>query len=64
MSEYILNLLPTTQDEQAEFSSIVPHDTMIFARRSTLTDEHRENATIVMGHDGTELRLLVLCGRE
>ena len=49
MSEYILNLLPTTQDEQAEFSSIVPHDTMIFARRSTLTDEHRENATIVMG---------------
>ncbi len=49
MSDYILNLLPATPEEKAEFEAITPHATHVYAGRTTLTTEMLNQATVIMG---------------
>lgn len=49
MAEYILNLLPVTEAEKAEFESIAPDAIHSYAGRRTVTPEQLAQATIVFG---------------
>ena len=49
MPEYILNLLPVTQEEKEEFQAIAPDARHVWARRSTVTREQLAQATILLG---------------
>lgn len=49
MSHYILNLLPLKGDDAQAFEAIVPQATHCYARRSNVTDEMLEQATIILG---------------
>ena len=49
MSDYILNLLPVTQEEKAEFESIAPDAVHVYAGRRTVTPEQLAQATVIFG---------------
>ena len=49
MSEYILNLLPVTEAEKAEFEAIAPDAVHVYAGRRTLTSEQIAQATVILG---------------
>lgn len=49
MSEYILNLLPVTEAEKAEFEAIAPDAVHVYAGRRTLTPEQLAQATVILG---------------
>lgn len=49
MSEYILNLLPLTEEEKAEFEAIAPAATHVYAGRRTISPEQLAAATIIFG---------------
>ena len=49
MSEYILNLLPVTEAEKAEFEAIAPDAVHVYAGRRTLTPEQIAQATVILG---------------
>ena len=49
MSEYILNLLPVNEAEQAEFEAIAPEAKHVYAGRRTVTPEQLAAATIIIG---------------
>lgn len=49
MSEYILNLLPVTEEEKQEFESIAPQAVHVYAGRRTVTPEQLAQATVILG---------------
>lgn len=49
MSEYILNLLPVTEEEKREFEAIAPQAVHVYAGRRTVTREQLEAATVIFG---------------
>jgi len=49
MSEYILNMLPITEEEKAEFEAIAPNATHVYAGRRTVSPEQLAAATIIFG---------------
>ena len=49
MAEYILNLLPVTEEEKAAFQEAAPRAVHVCAGRRTVTAEQLEQATILFG---------------
>ena len=49
MSQVIVNLLPVKEHEKQEFEAIAPEAVHCYARRSTVTREQLEQATILFG---------------
>ena len=49
MSDYILNLLPVTPEEQAQFQAIAPDAIHVRAGRRTVTPEQIAQATVIFG---------------
>ena len=49
MAEYILNLLPVTEEEKAAFQAAAPRAVHVCAGRRTVTAEQLEQATILFG---------------
>lgn len=49
MGEYILNLLPVTEEEKAEFAAIAPEAVHVYAGRRTVTEEQLAQATVLFG---------------
>lgn len=49
MSDYILNLLPLTQDERAQFEAAAPDAVHVYAGRRTVTPEQLSQATVLFG---------------
>lgn len=49
MSEYIVNLLPVTEEEKAEFEAIAPDAVHVYAGRRTVTPEQLAQATVIFG---------------
>lgn len=49
MSDYILNLLPVTEEEKAEFEAIAPDAVHVYAGRRTVTPEQLAQATVLFG---------------
>ena len=49
MSEYILNLLPVTEAEKAEFETIAPDARHVYAGRRSVTPEQLAAATVIFG---------------
>lgn len=49
MSEYILNLLPVTEEEKAQFEAIAPHAQHVYAGRRSVTPEQLAAATVIFG---------------
>lgn len=49
MPEYILNLLPLTEQERSTFESTLPNAAWEYSRRSTVTQEQLSHATIIFG---------------
>lgn len=49
MSEFILNMLPVTEEEQAEFEAIAPEAVHVYAGRRAVTPEQLAAATIILG---------------
>ncbi len=49
MSDFILNLLPSTPEENAQLEAIAPQATHIQARRTNLTPELLSQATVILG---------------
>ena len=49
MSEYILNLLPVTEEEKQVFETIAPQAVHVYAGRRTLTEEQLAAATVMFG---------------
>lgn len=49
MADYILNMLPVTEEEKKEFEAIAPDAVHIYAGRRTVTEEQMAQATVVMG---------------
>lgn len=52
MSEYILNLLPVTEAEKAEFEAIAPDAVHVYAGRRALTSEQIAQATVILAGPG------------
>ena len=49
MAEYILNMLPVTEEEKREFEAIAPEAVHVYAGRRTVTEEQMAQATVVVG---------------
>lgn len=49
MADYILNLLPVTQEEQAAFQAAAPDAVHVYAGRRTVTEEQLAQATVILG---------------
>ena len=49
MSEYILNLLPVTEEEKKEFEAIAPDALHVYSGRRAVTPEQLGQATIILG---------------
>lgn len=49
MSDYILNFLPLKGDEAAAFEALAPQAAHHYVRRSTVTEEQLQQATIILG---------------
>ena len=49
MPEYILNLLPVTEEEKKEFEAIAPDAVHVYAGRRTVTEEQIAAATVIFG---------------
>lgn len=49
MSEYILNMFPINDEERAQFQALMPDAVWEYPRRSTLTPEQVEKATVILG---------------
>jgi len=49
MSDHILNMFPTNEAERAEFEALMPNAVWEYPRRSTVTKEQLERATVIMG---------------
>lgn len=49
MGDYILNLLPVTEAEKAEFEAIAPGAVHTYAGRRTVTEEQLAQATVLFG---------------
>lgn len=49
MSEYILNLLPVSEEEKGEFEAIAPKAVHVYAGRRTVAPEQLERATVLFG---------------
>lgn len=49
MPDYILNLLPLSEEEKAQFEAVAPDATHVYAGRRTVTPEQLAQATVVFG---------------
>lgn len=49
MSDYILNLLPVTPEERAQFEQLAPDAVHVYAGRRTITPEQLHQATVIFG---------------
>ena len=49
MSEYILNLLPLKEGEEALFRQVAPGAVHVWAERKQVTDEQYRQATVILG---------------
>ena len=49
MGDYILNLLPVTEEEKEEFAAIAPDAVHVYAGRRTVTEEQLAQATVLFG---------------
>ncbi len=49
MSEYILNLLPVTEEEKREFEAIAPAAQFLWTGRSRVTAQELAQATVILG---------------
>lgn len=49
MSEHILNMFPINDGDRVRFEALLPHAVWEYPRRSTLTREQVEQATVILG---------------
>ena len=55
MSEHILNMFPINDAERAAFEALLPYDVWEYPRRSTVTPDQLEQATVILGPPKPEM---------